>query len=451
MTMSRGIFFRVVRTSLFVVFISAACLVVSTACAPPDITIPRVGGQTGEAATPLDSSGAWEVRLTVPDGSFLEFDTILVKATVLDYRGNEISTGGLTWSTQSGVVSSEGRQIRIELHAGLNRVVATYPTPSTYREAIAVVNAVRRAEHGFIWTANAGLEEIPLPPGALAMVPRGVNNSGQVVGEVIYGSSRWRAFVWSKRDGLVDIGLLAQTSSSRASGISEDGIITGWSGDSLFLWTRESGMTVAASTAPSDFHPTALNSRGVVSGFIGDLPAKWTSEKGTQSLQLPSGSVCGYAMQVAESGEIFGFAGATLDRAWGYCWDERPVIWGIDGQVRTIGFCESPTGCQYTVAAMNDMGGLGGVYPDGLFKWTRDGGLKTLAETRAGVSDLNNNGDLVGAVATPGTSPAGVEPLYAPLIWSADGTVRKLTLPPERISGAATSVSETGIVVGWMR
>ena len=50
MTMSRGIFFRVVRTSLFVVFISVACLVVSTACAPPDITIPRVGGQTGEAA-----------------------------------------------------------------------------------------------------------------------------------------------------------------------------------------------------------------------------------------------------------------------------------------------------------------------------------------------------------------------------------------------------------------
>ncbi len=81
----------------------------------------------------------------------------------------------------------------------------------------------------------------------------GLNDQGQVVGEVAGIDDPWdiRAFVWSARDGLTDLGTLPGADWATALGINEQGQVVGFSGTGApgepdwfhaFVWDQGAGM-----------------------------------------------------------------------------------------------------------------------------------------------------------------------------------------------------------------
>jgi hypothetical protein len=88
----------------------------------------------------------------------------------------------------------------------------------------------------FVWRLQAGVvTELPLPDGYLQAVPEAVNASGDVAGTVFDGSSGI-AVVWPS-DGPEHVRVLTAADTAAATGIADDGTVTGWLGDAASAYT----------------------------------------------------------------------------------------------------------------------------------------------------------------------------------------------------------------------
>lgn len=119
---------------------------------------------------------------------------------------------------------------------------------------------------GTLWKDGVGTA-LHAPPGSLDgfTYPTDINNKGEIVGYVSYGTQNWHAATWV--DGAVtDLGTLDNDLSkdSRAIAINRYGDIVGSSAEYAVLWKRRSHAMVKL---PSSAAARAINADGLIVGY----------------------------------------------------------------------------------------------------------------------------------------------------------------------------------------
>jgi probable HAF family extracellular repeat protein len=122
---------------------------------------------------------------------------------------------------QDAAVLWKGGMIKVLGHGiayGVNN--AGHVVGATYTTSI--------SQHAFLWTPQAGMEDLGLLNGAVAAFAQGINNFDQVVGWDITRTVGGHAFLWTSTAGLQDLGTLGGPY-SLAFAINDAGQVTGYS------------------------------------------------------------------------------------------------------------------------------------------------------------------------------------------------------------------------------
>jgi probable HAF family extracellular repeat protein len=161
--------------------------------------------------------------------------------------------------------------------------------------------------HAFMWTRHNGMLDLGTLRGGLTSVAQAVNNDRVIVGNSLTdqiasdGHFINHAFVWTKRDGMVDIGSDPRFNSfdSFAEKINGRFVVGHITKDKVthgFVWTRKGGF-VDVGTLLDDTSSlvTGVNDRGLVIGnsFVSGTPGSrafvWTASSGIVPLDSPLG------------------------------------------------------------------------------------------------------------------------------------------------------------------
>jgi len=180
---------------------------------------------------------------------------------------------------------------------------------------------------GFIWSSVSGMQDIGGFNG-FGSFPRGINNSGQVVGD-----SDGNAFLWTAAGGMQDLGSLGGQGAT-AYAINNLGQVVGQAvlSDNVtshaFLWTATGGMQDLGTLQNSGYSwATAINDAGHIVGFstLSDNVTVhaflWTQASGMQDLGTLGGVTSG-AYGINSLGQIVGVT-STPTAAVDFIWDKR--------------------------------------------------------------------------------------------------------------------------------
>jgi probable HAF family extracellular repeat protein len=273
-----------------------------------------------------------------------------------------------------------------------------------------------------------------------------VNACGDVAGYSCT-AERCRAFRWTRRGGMVDLGDLGGTQTD-ALAITAFGSIVGYgtlAGDAElrpFIWSTGGGMTALPTTLDGGVVlPYAASDWGQVVGY-GTLAAgghhafSWTPWEGFVDLGTPGGQYS-LALGVGNGGHVVGYGSTAGDAAThAFCWTEEAGM--VD-----LGTLGGPTSSAEAVSSSGQVVG-GASLADGsthAFSWTAEGGMVDLGTLAGGryshALAVNNRGQIVG------TSDVGGGAFF----WSPeDGMV-----PLGSLGGGGTyphAISSSGQVVG---
>jgi len=213
-----------------------------------------------------------------------------------------------------------------------------------------------------------------MPAGESSVEVRGINDRGQVTGWINPGDgSPFRAFVWDRKQGIRDLGAVPGHSSMTAAAINDAGTIVGEAVD------EETGENLA---------------------FV------WTPRGGVRTLDTSLGGVGSFATAINRAGQIAG-ASTTASGA------IHAFFRDVDGEVVDLGAFSNGRGFS-SATAMNDRGQVVVVRADGdrqdAFVWDPHGGRQLLVPKPSASfpypSDINNRGEVVGALLEPGLQRA---------------------------------------------
>ncbi len=142
-------------------------------------------------------------------------------------------------------------------------------------------------------------------------------------GATVAGSSYWfdgtrHAFRWTRADGLIDLGSIADSPDNAAMTLSADGAVTaGFSGTEGYRWTVAGGFQNLGHLGSNLLAtPLASSATGnTIVGYDGSTPFRWTSASGMTALATLPGSANGAASAITPSGSfIAGSLGLQLVR-----------------------------------------------------------------------------------------------------------------------------------------
>ncbi|MET9404051.1 hypothetical protein [Kitasatospora sp. NPDC002965] len=341
---------------------------------------------------------------------------------------------------------------------------------------------------------------LPVPPGALHSLAKGLNSSGTVIGEYyVEGSDGPLAIRWNAgRPGYTRLAPLSGEKYSRATALSDAGWVIGLSYDALpafhpVRWTpggtptrlalpggsrggnasavnnagvavgdayeedyrshplrwRSDGSRTDLPVLPGDSSGTAtsINNAGTVVGWTEQRdgaggpahPVRWNAAGVVSALPLPAGFVGARTSQITDNGVVLGhgrLAGSTEY--------DRVLVWAADGTVRDAG-----RGRGYDVnRAATAVGASLQDSPNGdPARWNANGTRTVLANPAEAAGEalaINNRGTAVG-YAWP---PVGNAALDKALLWKPDGTV--VPLPPSPLGpyGSASAINDAGVIAG---
>lgn len=122
---------------------------------------------------------------------------------------------------------------------------------------------------GTLWKDGVGTA-LQAPPGSPDdfTYPTDINNKGQIVGHVSYGTQNWHAATWV--DGVVtDLGTLDNdlSKNSKAIAVNRYGDIVGSSAGFAVLWKRRSHAMVKLPNLSSSAEARAINADGLIVGY----------------------------------------------------------------------------------------------------------------------------------------------------------------------------------------
>ena len=291
-------------------------------------------------------------------------------------------------------------------------VSATFPM--AINDASQVVGSISTAgtAHAFIWSRADGMKDLGVLPGGRTSVATAINSKGQVVGYSDTGD-RFHAFIWSAERGMIDLGFLPGCVMSRAYGINSDGEVVG---------------ECLVDTASARMRP-----------FL------WTESRGMEDLGTLSGDADGGARAINDNHQIVGYSSeqSFYDDIW------RAVRWTKVGAVARLDNCAT-TECSASGTAINNDGDVVGDEFGTAFVWMHGGTSDGLHPFPAGnfssASDINDAGQIVGY-----TVPSGVGFPFAAFTWTQDRGMRALAPLPGKTEMHATGINNKGEIVGYSR
>jgi probable HAF family extracellular repeat protein len=308
---------------------------------------------------------------------------------------------------------------------------------------------------GFVGTQADGFTSLSGLPAMTESFPNAINDSGEIAGEVAFGTDR-RAFMWSSARGMEQLGTSQNGFRSVATGINANGDVVGTEYPPgglarAFRWTRTDGMTELGGT-PS--YCIATSAQGINKGgeVVGSClidqrqtvyrPFQWTAGKGMEDLGTLDSDRGGVAVAINDRGEIVGFSNSASIYD-----DARSALWTAPGRVTQVVTCSG--WCDSQATAVNQSGDVVGSANGAAFVRWHDGtildigGLPGHGYTLA--VGIDDSGTVVGVSYPPNTGGN-----IRSFVWTSSGGMRELTVPGN-IDVVVTGINNKGQIIGYAR
>jgi probable HAF family extracellular repeat protein len=301
--------------------------------------------------------------------------------------------------------------------------------------------------HGFLWTAPGGMQDLGVPAGWTDSLAFAISQSGRVVGvlaNVRTGSQT--AATWTAAKGWQPLKKRLSANYSVAYAVNDAQQIVGETYTAAppaeqthaFLWTESSGMQDLG-TLGGDFSVAfGINQLGEVVGLSStasgvDHAFLWTQSGGMQDLgTLLGADSYSNAYAISDNGLI---VGSSWDKSGVYI----PAAWA-EGQIQDLNGLTSG-GIAYGVNRFAEVVGTTG---PNAFLWTRADGAQDLGLLSGGISatasGINQSGDVVG---WDGMYSGG----FQAFTWNSIDGLR--AMPTGGQSSLATAINNAGQVVGY--
>jgi probable HAF family extracellular repeat protein len=190
--------------------------------------------------------------------------------------------------------------------------------------------------HAFIWTRRDGVQDLGTLPGDSGSEALGINRHGEAVG-YSSGRSGIQAVMWRSDRTIESLGRLRDGDHSKAFAINQSGDVAGTSerpgANRAFIWTRNRGMeNLGVLPGDSESAAIAINNPGRVVGYSsgarGSRAFFWTRNRGMEDLGTLLGDESSRAFAINEPGDIVGTSGGPAG--------QRATLWPRGGGVQDL-------------------------------------------------------------------------------------------------------------------
>jgi len=415
----------------------------SLACAGSSSVAPAAVSAVNISAVPIGLESGQTADLT---------------ATVLGADGQAFTDGTVTWESSNPAVvhiaSTGNRTATLSAAgAGVANISAAIERQSAIASVtVAALGQTKGITASFVYTEQEGLAFIPLPSGATEIKANAINDLGQVVGEVSYGTLPSHAFLWSRSDGMRDLGVIAGSKwRTVATAISQDGQVAGYgtvadNHTHAFRWTRATGIVdLGVSPGAVNSFVTGINIGGQVVGWgdgSGIRPFRWSEDRGMEN--LASTTVPAMAFAINGAGQVAGaliFGEDYIGDAY-----NAASFWSASGVRTDFLKCTSPAGgCGAAAFAINGGGVVAGTDGSHALIWSSDSGIRLLSGLPLGSEaiGINDRGTVVGNF-------FDVDARIG-FVWSASAGARIVRPPSARKAIHFTGVNNKDQIVGWVQ
>jgi probable HAF family extracellular repeat protein len=171
-------------------------------------------------------------------------------------------------------------------------------------------------EHAFLWTLRDGMKDLGALPGDDFSLATSINDRGEVVGysrpEMFSGRTRW--FIWDKKGGMRELATGLELTGEPF--VNDFGQVAG--GD--FLWTSRNGLlNLGTLSSASLSFATGINDFGHIVGFsqntldFSEHAFLWSKEEGIRDLGTLPGHNYSYANGISDYGQVVGQADTSAN------------------------------------------------------------------------------------------------------------------------------------------
>jgi len=296
-----------------------------------------------------------------------------------------------------------------------------------------------------------------------SVIPRAINDHGQVAGVVEVTRNQWHMFVWDENGGIRDLGPCADARHFECVQINNAGQITGTAvdpnGSSRAFLRDPNGMRhILRAPSGEQVHVHGLNNQGQVVGYYhGERGPRqafiWDKATGMQNLNA-RGTIESLAQSINDAGQVVGFLSVNRTNQW------YAFLWDPNAGMRNLGLAQfGPT----STCHINNHGFVIGQFGSAqdrtcVSAWTREEGARRVDSRGASmqVTGLNGAGRFVARAEWIGFKVlgAGSSSTLTSYLWDPNAGLTEIHRHLGRrdvVEFAALGLNNRGQIVGLLR